>query len=202
MTQSLTIETMNMKAMPTDSMECHASPSSKTTTGKTSGKTREAYIEELFTALPLVEGFPLTNTELWSFFEKAVKDPKIPCRKFSVKKDQKEKTEPKRISGYNLFIKEWSGEVPKDVKKITHTSGLWKKLSKEEQTAFNDRASKENEANGIMKKEKKMTKDEQYQSEIDDYCLLLQDWTAKGRKEPMPVHPRSKVDPSAIQIHE
>ena len=45
------------------------------------------HIEELFDALPLVEGFKYSTEQLWEFFEAAVKDKDIKLRKLTRKKD-------------------------------------------------------------------------------------------------------------------
>ena len=158
------------------------------TTEKTAAKTRGQHIDDLFNALPQVEGFPLTSEQLWDYFNKACKNPDISCRKISTKKDKSaDDSGPKRISGYNLFTKEYSGEVPEGTKRITHTSSVWKALTAEERTAFNERATKENEVNGIQAKKPALT----YEQRLAEWEPMWKQWhsepeSTRGPEPPMP----------------
>ena len=133
------------------------------TTGKQStAKNRTAQITELFDALPSVEGFPLTTEQLWEYFNKACSNKDIKLRKLTVKKDDKPPTDkgPKRLTGYNIFTRDFKDTIPDGVKIMTHKAQLWKNLSKEEQAPYNLKALKENEANGITPKIKTPTFEE------------------------------------------
>ena len=158
---------------------------------KTHGKTRADYISDIFSTLPLVEGFPLTSEQLWDYFNKACNNPDINCRKLSTKKDKIADNGPKRISGYNLFTKEFTDEVPSGVKRITHTSQVWKALSKEEQDSFNDRALKLNEANGIEAKKQVLT----YEQRINEWEIVWKQWFSQpeSSRGPEPLMPKKAV---------
>lgn len=133
-------------------------------------KNRASYIKEAFEAIALVEGFPLTTDQLWEYFDKAAKSKDIKIRKLSEKKPEKTAEKgPKRLSGYNLFTKEFTGEIPEGVGVMTHKASAWKALSQEEKNEFNERATQENKSNGIEPKAKKLTHDQLMQAYWDKF---------------------------------
>ncbi|MBV20238.1 MAG: hypothetical protein CL870_03965 [Cytophagia bacterium] len=158
---------------------------------KTHGKTRTDYISDIFSTLPLVEGFPLTSDQLWEYFNKACDNPHINCRKLSSKKDKVADNGPKRISGYNLFTREFTGEVPQGIKRITHTSKVWKSLSKEKQDSFNSRALEVNQTNGIEPKKQVIT----YEQRINEWEIIWKQWFAEpeSSRGPEPIMPKKAV---------
>tara|TARA_X000000950_G_scaffold279316_1_gene371890 strand:- start:1035 stop:1631 length:597 start_codon:yes stop_codon:yes gene_type:complete len=123
-------------------------------------KNRASYIKEAFEALPLVDGFPLTTDQLWEYFDKAVKSKDIKIRKLSDKKEKTAESGPKRLSGYNIFTKEFTGEIPEGVQGMKHKAAVWKALSEEEKAKFSERATQENKSNGYEPKAKKLTHDQ------------------------------------------
>jgi hypothetical protein len=142
----------------------------------TQAKNRTSYLTETFEALPLVEGFPLTTEQLWEYFNKACKNKDIKIRKLSEKKDKKSAEEgPKRLSGYNIFTKEFTGEIPEGVGVMTHKAATWKALSEEEKDKFNERATQENKSNGYEPKAKKLTHDQL----LEAYWDKLEKWVTE-----------------------
>ena len=136
-------------------------------------KNRASYIKEAFEALPLVEGFPLTTEQLWEYFNKAAKSKDIKIRKLSEKNSEKTAEKgPKRISGYNIFTKEFTGDIPEGVQGMTHKAAVWKALSEEEKAKFNERATETNKSNGYEPKAKKLT----YDQLIEAYWDKLEKW--------------------------
>ena len=93
---------------------------------------------------------------MWEYFSKAAKDKDIKIRKHR-EGEKSAEDGPKRLSGYNLFTKEYSGEIPEGVGVMTHKAAAWKALPKEEQARFAERANEENKANGIEPKAKKIS---------------------------------------------
>ena len=155
-------------------------------------KNRTSHITEAFEALPLVEGFPLTTEQLWEYFNKACKDKDIKIRKLSVKGEKKSAEEgPKRITGYNLFTKEFSGEIPDGTVAMTHKAAAWKALSDEKKKEFNERATAENLANGIPPKAKKLT----YEQLTESYWDELEKWASEdpNTRGPKPERPEKKT---------
>ncbi len=137
-------------------------------------KNRASYIKEAFEALPLVDGFPLTTEELWEYFNKAAKSKDIKIRKLSEKNSEKKTAEsgPKRLSGYNIFTKEFTGEIPEGVGVMKHKGTAWKALSGEEQAKYNERASQENKSNGYEPKAKTIT----HERLLETYWDTLEKW--------------------------
>jgi len=160
---------------------------------QTPAKNRTSHITEAFEALPLVEGFPLTTEQLWEYFNKACKNKDIKIRKLSVKGEGKKSAEdgPKRISGYNLFTKEFSGEIPEGAVAMTHKAASWQALSNEKKKEFNDRATAENLANGIEPKAKKVT----YEQLTENYWDELEKWASEdpSTRGPKPERPEKKT---------
>ena len=140
-------------------------------------KNRASYIKEAFEALPLVEGFPLTTEQLWEYFNKAAKSKDIKIRKLSEKNSEKKTAEsgPKRLSGYNIFTKEFTGDIPDGVQGMTHKAAVWKALSKEEKDKFNERATETNKSNGYEPKAKKLTHDQL----LEAYWDKLEKWVTE-----------------------
>ena len=132
------------------------------TVPKTVSKTREEYIREVFEVLPKVEGFPLSSEELMTYFTRAVtmKDgngKKLhSIRAFSSKKigDDGPK-KPPRVSGYNIFIREFKDAIPEGVEAMAHKGTVWGTLSDEAKKPYTEKANQENLANGIQPVEKK-----------------------------------------------
>ena len=152
-------------------------------------KNRASYIKEAFEALPLVEGFPLTTEQLWEYFDKAAKSKDIKIRKLSEKKDEKKTAEsgPKRLSGYNIFTKEFTGETPEGVGVMTHKAAAWKALPQEEKDKFNKRATEKNNSNGYAPKSKKISHEqllEAYWTKLENWCL--EDPETRGEKPERP----------------
>ena len=141
-------------------------------------KNRASYIKEAFEALPLVEGFPLTTDQLWEYFNKATKSKDIKIRKLSEKNSEKKTAEsgPKRISGYNIFTKEFTGEIPEGVGVMTHKAAAWKALPQEEKDKFNERATETNKSNGYEPKAKKLTHDQL----LEEYWDKLEKWVIEN----------------------
>ena len=137
-------------------------------------KNRASYIKEAFEALPLVEGFPLTTEQLWEYFNKAAKSKDIKMRKLSEKNSEKKTAEsgPKRLNGYNLFIKEFKEKGPEGVGVMTHKVAVWKALLQEEKDKWDERATEQNKSNGFEPKAKKLTHDQL----IDAYWTELEKW--------------------------
>tara|TARA_B100000927_G_scaffold238274_1_gene199187 strand:- start:1713 stop:2315 length:603 start_codon:yes stop_codon:yes gene_type:complete len=140
-------------------------------------KNRASYIKEAFEALPLVEGFPLTTEQLWEYFDKAAKSKDIKIRKLSEKNSEKKTAEsgPKRLSGYNIFTKEFTGEIPEGVGVMTHKAAAWKALPQEEKDKFNQRATETNKSNGYEPKAKKFTHDQL----LEAYWDKLEKWVTE-----------------------
>ena len=139
-------------------------------------KNRASYIKEAFEALPLVEGFPLTTEQLWEYFDKAAKSKDIKIRKLSEKKEEKTaESGPKRLSGYNIFTKEFTGETPEGVGVMTHKAAAWKALPQEEKDKFNQRATETNKSNGYEPKAKKFTHDQL----LEAYWDKLEKWVTE-----------------------
>ena len=127
-------------------------------------KTRATHIEELFDALPLVEGFKYSTEQLWEFFEAAVKDKDIKLRKLTRKKDGSNAPKaPRSVSAYNCFMKHFNKEMaPKppedcpDKKKFIMGAlkSAWNevKANPSELKKWEDEALSVNTANGIQKK--------------------------------------------------
>lgn len=139
-------------------------------------KNRASYIKEAFEALPLVEGFPLTTEQLWEFFNKAAKSKDIKIRKLTEKNSEKTaESGPKRLSGYNIFTKEFTGDIPEGVQGMTHKAAVWKALSKEEKDKFNQRATETNKSNGYEPKAKKLT----HEQLLDAYWDKLEKWVTE-----------------------
>ena len=143
-------------------------------------KNRASYIKEAFEALPLVEGFPLTTEQLWEYFNKAAKSKDIKIRKLSEKNSEKKTAEsgPKRLSGYNIFTKEFTGDIPEGVQGMTHKAAVWKALSEEEKAKFNERATETNKSNGYEPKAKKLTHDQL----LEAYWDKLEKWVTEDPK--------------------
>ena len=136
-------------------------------------KNRASYLTEAFEALPLVEGFPLTTEQLWEYFNKACKSKDIKIRKLTEKKEKKSAEEgPKRLSGYNIFTKEFKGDIPEGVGAMTHKAASWKVLSQEEKDKFNERATETNKSNGYEPKAKKVTHDQL----MEAYWTKFEEW--------------------------
>ena len=155
-------------------------------------KNRTSHITEAFEALPQVEGFPLTTEQLWEYFNKAAKDKDIKIRKLTVKGEKKSAEDgPKRLSGYNLFTKEYSGEIPEGVGVMTHKAAAWKALPKEEQAKFAERANEENKANGIEPKAKKIS----HEKLLELYWDELEKWASEDpdTRGPKPERPEKKT---------
>lgn len=141
-------------------------------------KNRTSYLTEAFEAMPHVEGFPLTTEQLWEYFNKACKSKDIKIRKLSEKKEKKSAEEgPKRLSGYNIFTKEFQEEIPEGVGAMTHKAATWKALSKEDKDKFNERATEQNKSNGYEPKAKKLTHDQLIEAWYDK----MEEWA----KEPL-----------------
>lgn len=139
-------------------------------------KNRASYIKEAFEALPLVEGFPLTTDQLWEYFEKAVKSKDIKIRKLNEKNSEKTAEKgPKRLSGYNIFTKEFTGDIPEGIGVMTHKAAVWKALSEEEKAKFNERATEQNKSNGYEPKAKKLTHDQL----LEAYWDKLEKWVTE-----------------------
>jgi hypothetical protein len=156
-------------------------------------KNRTSHITEAFEALPLVEGFPLTTEQLWEYFNKAAKSKDIKIRKLSVKGEGKKSAEngPKRLTGYNLFTKEFSCEIPDGIGVMTHKASIWKVLSDEKKKEFNERATAENLANGIEPTVKKIT----YEQLQETYWDELEKWASEdsSTRGPKPERPEKKT---------
>ena len=139
-------------------------------------KNRASYIKEAFEALPLVEGFPLTTEQLWEYFNKAAKSKDIKIRKLSEKHSEKTaESGPKRLSGYNIFTKEFTGETPEGVGVMTHKAAAWKALPQEEKDKFNKRATETNKSNGYEPKAKKLT----HEQLLEAYWDKLEKWVTE-----------------------
>ncbi len=139
-------------------------------------KNRASYIKEAFEAIALVEGFPLTTDQLWEYFDKAAKSKDIKIRKLSEKNPEKTAEKgPKRLSGYNLFTKEFKEKGPEGVGVMTHKAATWKTLSQEEKDKFNERATQENKSNGFEPKAKKITHDQL----MEAYWPKLEKWVTE-----------------------
>ena len=140
-------------------------------------KNRASYIKEAFEALPQVEGFPLTTEQLWEYFNKATKSKDIKIRKLCEKNSEKTAEKgPKRLSGYNIFQKEFTGDTPEGVGVMTHKAAAWKALPQEEKDKFNERATQENKSNGFEPKAKKLTHDQL----MDAYWDKLEKWVKEN----------------------
>ena len=102
-----------------------------------------------------------TTDQLWEYFDKAAKSKDIKIRKLSEKNPEKTAEKgPKRLSGYNLFTKEFKEKGPEGVGVMTHKAAVWQTLSQEEKDKFNERATQENKSNGFESKAKKITHDQ------------------------------------------
>ena len=155
-------------------------------------KNRTFHITEVFEALPMVEGFPITTEQLWEFFGKACNNKEIKIRKLSIKADNKSaENGPKRISGYNLFTKEFSEEIPKGIGVMAHKAAAWKTLSDEKKKEFNERATSENLTNGIEPRAKKVT----YEQITESYWNELEKWASEdpNTRGPKPERPEKKT---------
>ena len=164
-------------------------------------KNRTSYLTEAFEALPMVEGFPLTTAQLWEYFNKACKSKDIKIRKLSEKREQKLAEEgPKRLSGYNIFTREFTGEVPEGTGMMTHKAAVWKALSKEEKAKFNERATQENKSNGIEPKAKKLTHNqlcEQWYAKMEIWVQEDPDTRGPKPERPEKKKPGPKPDSSS-----
>ena len=152
-------------------------------------KNRASYIKEAFEALPLVEGFPLTTDQLWEYFNKAAKSKDIKMRKLSEKNSEKKTAEsgPKRLTGYNLFIKEFKEKGPEGVGVMTHKVAVWKALLQEEKDKWDERATEQNKSNGYEPKAKKLTHEqllEAYWDKLEKWCI--EDPETRGEKPERP----------------
>jgi len=171
----------------------------KEVTKTSTAKNRTAQITELFNALPLVEGFPLSTEQMWVYFNKACQNKDIKLRKLTTKSVAKSAEEgPKRLSGYNIFTRDFKGEIPEGVKMMTHKAAQWKALTEEEQKTFNDKARTENEANGLQAKSKKPTLEErQAEWEIQWKQWMNQDEATRG---PEPERPKKATRKKVLKI--
>jgi hypothetical protein len=163
-------------------------------------KNRTDHITELIKALPLVEGFPLKEEELWQFFNKAVKNPDISIRKLSTKKEKS--FGPKRISGYNLFTKTYKLD-DLDGKKATmkDKSIVWKELSDEERSKYDTQAIEQNTLNGflpIIKKETLTSLQEKWKIEFEIWVHA--DESTRGPEPILPTRQPNK--PRAPKVSE
>ena len=154
-------------------------------------KNRTSYLTEAFEALPMVEGFPLTTDQLWEYFNKACKSKDIKIRKLSEKKEKKSAEEgPKRLSGYNLYTKEFKGDIPDGINVMTHKAATWKALSEEDKAKYNERATQENKSNGYEPKAKRLT----HEQLLETYWGKLEKWVTEdpGTRGPKPERPEKK----------
>jgi len=165
-------------------------------------KNRASYITEAFEAIVMVEGFPLTTEDLWDYFEKAAKNKDIKLRKLSEKNSKKTaEKEPKRLSGHNLFIKEFKGDIPKGVSHMTEKNVIWKALSDEDKTKFRERANEINKSNGY---EPKATKIKSPSSdELESYMDAIDIWyeaspETRGEKPERPKKAKSSPEGSEM----
>ena len=158
---------------------------------KQPAKNRTAQITEVFEALPLVEGFPLTTDELWDYFKLATKDKNINLRKLSEKKENKaDNSTVKRKSGYNLYMSSFKEDIPQGVGRMTHIGAEWKKLSDEERKAYDKTANDINASNGIQPKAKKITYQERcaiWENEFKKWALADPDTRGPEPIMPLPV---------------
>jgi hypothetical protein len=164
-------------------------------------KNRASYITEAFEAIAKVEDFPLTIDELWEYFEKATKHKNIKIRKLSEKKPEKTAEKgPKRLSGYNLFTKEFKEKGPEGVGVMTHKAAAWKALSKEEQAVWNEQATETNKSNGYEPKAKKLAHNqlmEAHNQLMEAYYPKFEKWAqddpkTRGEKPERPERPQKK----------
>lgn len=148
-------------------------------------KNRTDHINELFKALPMVEGFPLTEAELREFFHKAVKDSNIPIRKLSEKKEQSDG--PKKTDCNKLFKRRYKEDYP-DVKlSLADMNSAWNALSEEEKDEWRQKAIEENTRNGFKPTEKKESlalRQAKWQIEFQKWCLA--DESTRGPEPEMP----------------
>ena len=152
-------------------------------------KNRAFYIKEAFEAMSLVEGAPCgTLDQLWECFNKAVKSKDIKIRKLSEKNSEKTaESGPKRLSGYNIFTKEFTGETPEGVAVMTHKAAAWKALPQEEKDKFNERATETNKSNGYEPKAKKLTHEQLMEAYWDKFEKWVQeDPDTRGEKPERP----------------
>ena len=150
-------------------------------------KNRTDIIKEVFEAIPQIEGFPLTTEQLWEYFEKASKKKDIKLRKLSTKKEDKSSEGPKRLTGYNVFTRDFKCDIPDGIKVMTHKSQLWKKLTSDEQAPYIQKAQLENDANGLETKPKKLTFEERCANwETEFKIWALADPTTRGPEPIMP----------------
>ena len=141
-------------------------------------KNRASYIKEAFEAIAKVEGFPLTTEQLWEYFDKAAKNKEIKLRKLTTAPEKMETAEkgPKRINGYNLFIKLFKEKGPEGVKPWSHKVAVWNALSKEEQAVWDERAIETNKSNGYEPKAKKKLTHPQL---LEAYWDKLEKWATE-----------------------
>ena len=149
----------------------------------TKTKNREDHITDLFKALPEVEGFEYTTEELFKFFDRAVRDKKITLRAFSKSKKNKDdddavEKQPTRLSGYNLFTKEFKHNQDIDVTPMVQWTEAWKieKNIPGKKEEWDKKAEALNTANGIQKKSKPA---ESYKSLIKNYTKRERLYTDK-----------------------
>ena len=168
-------------------------------------KNRASYIKEAFEALPLVEGFPLTTDQLWEYFDKAAKSKDIKIRKLSKKNSEKTaESGPKRLSGYNLFTKEFKEKGPEGVGVMKHKGAVWKALSPEERAVWDERATEQNKSNGYEPKAKKLTHDQL----IEVWYEKMEEWAhepkeTRGEKPERPEKkPRGKASTTSSDTSE
>ena len=161
-------------------------------------KNRTDHINELFAALPMVEGFPLTEAELREFFEKAVKDPKIPIRKLSEKKEKSDA--PKRASGHNIFVKTYKGEDPNVKLSMADKNVIWSAYSDEEKAVWNQKALEENTLNGFKQIEKKESLASRQDKWREEWQRWLQaDESTRGPEPEMPTRAKPTPKPTKIE---
>ena len=162
-------------------------------------KNRASYITEAFEAIVKVEGFPLTTEQLWDYFEKAAMNKDIKLRKLSEKNSKKTaEKEPKRLSGHNLFIKEFKGDIPKGASHMTEKNVIWKALSDEDKTKFRERANEINKSNGYEPKATKIKS-----PSLKNYINILERWyeanpETRGEKPERPKKAESSPEGSEI----
>lgn len=157
---------------------------------------RTGHINELIKALPMVEGFPLTEKELWDFFKLAVKNKDIPIRNISTKKEQSDT--PKRISGYNLFTKTYnSGDSDGQKATMKEKGAVWKELTDDEKNKFRMEACEVNKFNGIEVISKTTSLKQQTSEWVDEFKVWCE--TDKNIRGPEPLMPHRK--PNALKNH-
>lgn len=162
-------------------------------------KNRASYITEAFDAIALVEGFPLTTDELWEYFDKATKSKVIKIRKLSEKNPEKTaENGPKKISGHNLFIKEFKEKGPKGVTVMAHRNSIWNTLSEEEHDEWSERANERNKSNGYEPTVKKVTHEQLIGAYFDTFeKWVTEDPETRGSKPERPEKKKKKKTDSS-----